>query len=159
MRRLARGTLLLGPLLAVLGVVGSPGSAAAQGSEQIHTYDVVIAIGDDGALTITETIDYDFGDQQRHGIFRDIPTRFVYEPDPSFDRVYPLEVASVTGSPGTPVGYEVEDAGGGITRIRIGDPDQTITGRHTYELVYRVEGALNGFADHDELYWNAVGAE
>ena len=29
---------------------------------------------------------------QRHGIFRDIPTRFVYEPDPAFDRVYPFEV-------------------------------------------------------------------
>jgi uncharacterized protein (TIGR04222 family) len=159
MRRLARGPLLLGLLLGVLGVLGSTRPADAQSFEQIHTYDVVIAISDDGTLTITETIDYDFGDQQRHGIFRDIPTRFLYEPDPSFDRVYPLEVVSVTGSPGTPVGYEVEDAGGGITRIRIGDPDRTITGRHTYELVYRVEGALNGFADHDELYWNAVGAE
>ena len=26
-------------------------------------------------------------------------------------------------------------------------------------IVYRVEGALNGFADHDELYWNAIGTQ
>ncbi len=38
-------------------------------------------------------------------------------------------------------------------------PDRTITGRHGYTIVYRVEGALNGFADHDELYWNAIGTQ
>jgi Predicted membrane protein (DUF2207) len=26
-----------------------------------------------------------------------------------------------------------------------------------YTVVYRVEGTLNGFADHEELYWNAIG--
>ena len=32
----------------------------------------------------------------------------------------------------------------GITTIRIGDPDVEISGRHTYTIGYRVEGALNG---------------
>ncbi|MEX2420552.1 MAG: DUF2207 domain-containing protein, partial [Actinomycetota bacterium] len=41
--------------------------------------------------------------------------------------------------------------------IRIGDPDVEITGRHTYTIVYRVDGAMNGFETHDELYWNAIG--
>jgi hypothetical protein len=36
-------------------------------------------------------------------------------------------------------------------RIRIGDPDQTISGRHDDPIVYRVEETLNGFSDHDEL--------
>ena len=156
---MARRLLVLGSILGSLFVVLGGGPAAAQVEERIDVYDVRIVIGGDGVLTITETIDYDFGSGQRHGIFRDIPTRFLYEPDPGSDRVYPLEVVSVAGSPGTPVGYEVEDAGGGITRIRIGDPDRTITGRHTYVIEYRVEGALNGFADHDELYWNAIGAD
>ena len=44
-------------------------------------------------------------------------------------------------------------------RIRIGDPDVTISGDHLYTIDYTIEGALNGFADHDELYWNAVGSE
>ena len=43
--------------------------------------------------------------------------------------------------------------------IKIGDPDRTITGEHTYEITYRVRGAYNAFEDHDELYWNVVGNE
>ena len=41
--------------------------------------------------------------------------------------------------------------------IRSATRTPTITGRHTYEIVYRVQGAMNGFADHDELFWNAIG--
>jgi uncharacterized membrane protein YgcG len=44
-----------------------------------------------------------------------------------------------------------------LHRIKIGDPNQTVTGEHTYTLTYLVRGSLNAFADHDELYWNAVG--
>jgi Predicted membrane protein (DUF2207) len=44
-----------------------------------------------------------------------------------------------------------------LHRIKIGDPNQTITGEHTYTLTYLVHGSLNAFTDHDELYWNAVG--
>ena len=62
-------------------------------------------------------------------------------------------------SEGTPADYEVESVSGGITRIRVGDADIEITGRHAYELTYTVEAALNGFRDHDELYWNAIGTE
>ena len=41
--------------------------------------------------------------------------------------------------------------------IRIGDPDRTITGAHTYTIQYRLRGVLNHFKDHDELYLNVVG--
>jgi uncharacterized membrane protein YgcG len=47
----------------------------------------------------------------------------------------------------------------GYERIKIGDPDTTISGDHTYDIRYRVKGALNGFRDHDELYWNAIGQQ
>ncbi len=47
----------------------------------------------------------------------------------------------------------------GNTRIKIGDPDETISGAHDYTIVYRVSAAMNGFPDHDELYWNAIGTE
>jgi uncharacterized membrane protein YgcG len=48
---------------------------------------------------------------------------------------------------------------GTLLRIRIGDPDLTISGEHTYMIIYRVAGAMNAFSTHDELYWNAVGTE
>ena len=131
--------------------------AAAQVGERIVDYDVDITIGDDGTLTVVETIHYDFGPSRRHGILRDIPTRLRY--DDTYDRVYPLDVRQVRASEGTPADYAVESVSGGITRIRVGDADIEISGRHTYELTYTVEAALNGFSDHDELYWNAIGTE
>jgi uncharacterized protein (TIGR04222 family) len=154
-RRAARPLALLALTIATLVAVA--GTARAQVGERIPSYDVAITIGEDGTLTIVETIVYDFGSAQRHGILRDIPTRLRY--DDTYDRIYPLEVVRVRASGETPAGYEVESAEGGITRIRVGDPDIEISGRHTYELTYRVEAALNGFRDHVELYWNAIGTE
>ena len=59
-----------------VGVVLSPASASAFGGiEQITTYDVGLTVTRDGGLDVRETIDYDFGDQQRHGIHRELPTR------------------------------------------------------------------------------------
>ena len=71
------------------------------------------------------------------------------------DRVFPIEDVTVE-SPTAPADVDVSEDDG-ITTIRIGDPDVEISGRHTYTLNYRVEGALNGFPDHDELFWNAIG--
>lgn len=150
-----RALALLAISIAML--LACAGMAAAQSAERIADYDVAIDIGEDGTLTIVETIAYDFGSAQRHGILRDIPTRLRY--DDTYDRIYPLEVVRVRASGDTPAGYQEESVDGGITRIRVGDPDIEISGRHTYELTYRVEAALNGFRDHVELYWNAIGTE
>lgn len=147
----------LGLVLAALAVTALWGSPAfAQTSEVIHSYDVGIEIRADDSIRVTETIAYDFGSTPHHGIFRDVPTREVY--DDRYDRVYPLHVESVEATGGASADYEVSQEPGGITRIRIGDPDETVTGVHTYTIVYTVEAAMNGFRDHDELYWNAIGA-
>lgn len=130
--------------------------AQAQSGEQILDYSVDLRIEAAGTLLVAEQIVYDFGTEERHGIFRDLPARVRY--DDHYDRVYPVEVLEVSGSRGTPVQYTLEDVESSL-RVRVGDPDQTITGRHDYRIVYRVEGTLNGFADHDELSWNAIGTE
>ena len=88
-------------------------------------------------MLVTERIEYDFGSTEHHGIFRDIPSRLTY--DNRYDRVYPIEVVSVTASPGTPAQYETSQSGP-IFEIKIGDPDRTITGDHTYTITYRVRG-------------------
>jgi uncharacterized protein (TIGR04222 family) len=138
----------------VLGLATAP---AALALESIHAYEVALRIEPSGDLLVTERLVYEFpAGAERHGIFRDVPTRLRY--DERSDRLYPLEVVSVSSST-APDGYVVEDAGDGRTRIRIGDPDLTVSGTHTYEIVYRVQGALNRFADHDELYWNAIGGD
>ena len=134
-------------------LLAGPAGAQTTG-EVIYDYGVDIQILDDGDLRVTETIDYDFGPDLRHGILRTIPTRFPY--DDVNDRVYPIE--DVTVESDAPNDIEISEDGSSTT-IRIGDPDVEISGRHTYTLTYRVEGALNPFPDHDELYWNAIGDE
>ena len=141
---------------AVAAVAPAPPAAAQGFEERIRDYRVELRIEDDGDLDVREVISYDFGAQDRHGILRTIPVRLRY--DDRYDRVYPVEVVSVEGSAGAPDEYQVERSGGDMT-LRIGDPDRTISGAHTYTIAYRVEAALNAFDDHDELYWNAVGAE
>jgi uncharacterized membrane protein YgcG len=143
-------------LPAVLWALLVPVPAPAQGFvfEETERYDVRIEIEPSGDLLVTETIDQQFGDTPRHGIFRYIPNRLRY--DDEYDRVYPIELLSVRTSPGTPDDVETSEEEGHFV-IRIGDPDVEITGRHTYEITYRVEGAMNGFETHDELYWNAIG--
>ena len=128
--------------------------ASAQSEERIREFDVTLNVSVSGDLEVTEVITYDFGSADRHGILRDIPVRFHY--DSTYDRLYRLEVLEVS-SETAPDQYTREDIGGGVTELRIGDPDRTISGEHTYRIRYRVEGALNGFTDHDELYWNATG--
>jgi uncharacterized membrane protein YgcG len=159
--RLASSWLLragVGVLVAAVALVGWGAEASAQvGREQIRSYLVDVVVERDGDITVVEQIDYDFGNDERHGIFRDIPTRLRY--DDRYDRVYRLHDIKVTGDPKTPTKYETEDLPGGLTRIKIGDADKTISGRHIYRIEYRVEGALNAFPDHDELYWNAIGQD
>ena len=134
------------------------GAAPARGgfSERIIDYRSDVTIEPDGTIEVHETIVYDFGVVPKHGIFRDIPVRTDQSGKDGYDRVYPLDVVSVSGSADTPAQYTVEEDGDN-ERIKIGDPDRTITGEHTYDIVYRVRGAMNVFADHDELVWNAVG--
>jgi uncharacterized membrane protein YgcG len=140
---------------ALLLLLAAPAAAQSSG-EAIHDYAVEIQILEDGDLAITETIDYDFGSQLRHGIFRTIPSRYYF--DEVSDRIYRIEDVSVAATGGAPSDVEISQEGSS-TVIRIGDPDVEISGRHTYTIAYRVEGALNTFADHDELYWNAIGDE
>ncbi|MEX0754904.1 MAG: DUF2207 domain-containing protein [Actinomycetota bacterium] len=143
--------------LVVLGT--APAGAQVFPGERIDRYEVDITIERDGSIVVVETIDY-FFDEPRHGILRDIPTRIWY--DDTYDRVYPLEILSVEASSGTPANYELEDVTtqeGSGTRLRIGDADRTISGKHTYRIRYRVERAMQAFPDHDELVWDAIGLE
>jgi uncharacterized membrane protein YgcG len=150
-----RRSLTLATLAAAVLLLSAPPAAAV---ERIDGYDVVIEVDPSGELLITETIAYDFGDAERRGIFRDVQTRQLWAPDDAYEQVYPMEVVSVA-SPTAPDDYAIEEAPGGKTRIRIGDPDVFITGRHVYEITYRIRGGMLRFDDHDELYWDAIGAE
>jgi hypothetical protein len=79
-------------------VIGLGGTAGAQFGEVIHRYEVDIQIEPEGSMLVVERIAYDFGSNERHGIFRDLRVRFTY--DERYERVYPVDVLDVEGSPG-----------------------------------------------------------
>ncbi len=139
---LAGGGLALGGLAAI--------GAAAGDNERIDGYWASATVAADGRAAITEVIDYDFGLSDRHGIFRDVP---------GLDPAAPIEVDSQTA----PDMFIVQP-GPVDTRIRIGDPDRTISGRHRYRIDYPIDlaprdGIDSGSDAAGRISWNAVGAQ
>jgi hypothetical protein len=153
-RRILRGTGVVALLASAALLAGAP-AALATSWESISIYDTRVEVQASGQMRITETIAYDFGSYARHGIIRKIPARFRY--DDRHDRVYPIDGVTVTMD-GAPVTFK-RSSDSGYEIVKIGDPNHTITGAHTYVIGYAVRGGLNGFPDHDELYWNVVGDE
>ena len=153
-RRVAAGALLAA--VAMLVVFAIP--VAADDGWIIDRYASDIEIQRDGALLITDAIDVDFQRlMDRHGIIRDIPVRYAWDPDPKMVRTYQIDVRSVRDASGRGLTYATSREGANF-RVRIGDADRTVSGKQTYRVTYTVRGALNSFADHDELYWNVNGS-
>jgi hypothetical protein len=149
--------LLIALTLPLLGIVRAGTPASAQVFEGIHSYNVSLTVQPDGTLSVVEQIAYDFGDFEHHGIFRDIPVRYPYPQDNRYERIYKVHVESVAATGGASAKTKTSNEGD-LLHIQIGDPKKTVTGLHVYTITYSVQGTLNAFPDHDELYWNAIGS-
>ena len=124
---------------------------------EIASFETRVAVHRDATATVTETIVADFTGESRHGLYRDIPIHYTDRAGQHF--TLRLRVLSVTDDQGEPWRFHLESAGR-YRRIRIGDPDRTVTGRQTYRITYDVQrGAVRFFPDHDECYWNLTGNE
>ena len=162
--------LLAACAVVIVAIAFAPGRANAQidpialqqkmirESTSLHMNDqeLAFAIQPDGSVDVTEVLHVDFvNESNRHGIFRTIQVRFDYNPEPKYERVYKISNVHVDaeGASGKNAISEV----GRMKQFKIGDGDKTVTGPVTYTITYKLRGALNGFDDHDEFYWNAVG--
>jgi uncharacterized membrane protein YgcG len=141
-------------LLSLYLIATATATARADEGWVIKSFHAAIVINPDSTIDVTENIQVDFGGLAKHGIFRTIPIRYRY--DSEHDRRYILNVNSVTD--GTkPVPYDAYVQGVDEV-IKIGDPNRTVTGPNTYVISYTVQGVMNSFSDHDELFWNVDGA-
>ena len=123
--------------------------------EQILDFHSDITLQDDSSLQVTETITVIAAGQQiRHGIFRDFPTR--YRDNLNNRYVVGFQMLSATrDSVDEP--FRVEDYSNG-KRIYLGNPNAMVRpGRHVYTLTYSTNRQLGFFKDHDELFWNVTG--
>jgi uncharacterized membrane protein YgcG len=124
-RHAAAGAAVLAcSALALAGVIGEE----KQTEERFEAKQVTVTpTGDDG-LTIREVVDQDFGTNDRHGYERTIPNDFGV----------PTDITA--SSPDAPADVSVDQVDEG-TRIRIGDPDTTVSGQHRYVLTYTLPDA------------------
>jgi hypothetical protein len=129
----------------------------ALAAEKIDSFDSVLDLSADGTFVVTETILYDFGEAERHGIFRYIEKKHPQEPSsPLKERYLQIELLEVMQDGGD-VPYEKQDSKSKL-EVKIGDANTTISGSHEYKIVYEVIGGYsyldNGIA---EVYWNVTG--
>jgi uncharacterized membrane protein YgcG len=140
-----------GIFLAAFLLLAAP--LAAQ--ERILSYDSQVQVAADGSLEVTECIAVRAeGNNIRRGIYRDFPTRYK---DRYGNRVVvDFQMIDVSRD-GKPEPWFTENKSNGV-RINTGNDDFLPTpAEFTYTLHYRTTRQLGFFADHDELYWNAIG--
>ncbi len=142
--------------LALFGVVSFALLPAAQAEDwQIDNFHSDIAIQSDGKVVITEKIDVDFRFYDKHGIFRELP--YAYS-DQNGNKTYTEIAIQEVDLDNQDVAYKVEKSPANI-RIKIGDANKTISGKHTFTIRYTAVGILRSFGTYDELYWNVTGNE
>ncbi|MGF1631509.1 MAG: DUF2207 domain-containing protein [Kiloniellaceae bacterium] len=147
---------LAGLLLAALLCVATAFTAAAQEDpDRIPRFAADIVIEADGALLVSEEIDFEVTPQSvKRGIYRDFPT--TYRDLWGLTQRVGFEVLAVTRD-GKAEPYALESTPFG-TRVRIGSADVYLRrGIHHYRIVYRSTRQLLFHADADELYWNVTG--
>lgn len=123
-------------------------------AEEIEQFISDIQINTNGSVSVTEKILYDFESLERHGIIREIPQSYGSGANTKY---YTVNVQTVTDENGNE--YPYTESGYYYLELKIGDPDETITGKHWYYITYSIDGVINGFEDYDELYWNVTGTE
>lgn len=131
-------------------------TAAAGGGEQVTSYRISVTIRPDGVTHVREAIAYDFGADQRHGIYRYILDRV--PAGDGRDQEFPIRDITVSSPDGAPSQTTVTRSNGELL-IRIGDPARTITGQHRYVLSYDIARALAPVAGTDMLDWNLIGSD
>lgn len=124
---------------------------------RIDRYDVYVHVHENSIIDVQEEIRVTFLESRR-GIFREIPFR--YELAEGKRRVVTVSNVQVPGHE-----FNVSDSGS-MKKIRIGNADTWLPAGQqvTYNIQYRVEGAINWYESNEdwkpwaEIYWNIIGA-
>lgn len=140
--------------LLTLGLIFAAPSVRA---ETINDFNTAVVVKGDGAISVKETIVYDFGlTGIHHGIYRDIPTQKQNQ-NGKWYRM-DITVGSIADENGVPYAYTTSYTGThDDLHLKIGSASRTVEGVKTYIISYVVKGAITYFSDHDELYWNMTG--
>ncbi|MEO6514006.1 MAG: DUF2207 domain-containing protein [Candidatus Saccharimonadales bacterium] len=101
-----------------------------------------------GSLHIQETIDVVFTDSN-HGLLRALPETYK-------DHTLHVSNIKISSATGAPTDLSTSTSNGNMV-LRIGNPNQTVTGVQQYTITYDVDNVITFYNDHDELYWDVNG--
>src|SRR5450759_778382 len=147
-------------VLAALGLMVALPSATAQAAEgeRILSFTADYNLASDGSVGVTETMVWQFGPGEHHGIKRNITVRQAVSTPPNKYRFYEMSDVAASSPTGANADVYVSEVGADNV-IRIGSPTEPFTGaqQQTYVVKYTLAHVANGFPDHAELYWNVTG--
>lgn len=117
-----------------------------------------IVLSKDGTSAVTEDITADFGENPHHGIYRTLPA--YYKSLIFGKRGAGITASSVKwGQPGETLKeapYTIETALGG-DKLKIGDPNNTVTGQMVFEINYVAGPAHKASKEYDQFLWEVTG--
>ena len=130
-------------------------------AEEISHFSVKISVEQSGELQVTEKISYNFGKEKKYGVSRRIPYT-VKNKDTImsidlglYDYNIKMDGKKVKWSKKNITPFDARE----MVYLHIGDPQQTITGLHTYTISYRVKKGVIPIKDDltDTIRWNITG--
>jgi uncharacterized membrane protein YgcG len=126
--------------------------------EVIQKYNVDVTINQSGTLDVVENISYNFGNIQRHGIYRDIPTTIKYK-----NKIIDLEFNNFRVSQnGNYAKYSktilYSKANGKNIRLKIGSKDSYVSSLQRYQIGYTINKIVMPYTkEQDIISFNAIG--
>jgi uncharacterized membrane protein YgcG len=144
--------------LALFTFVAAAGTTHADSGWSVERFHVELGVRPDASFIVTETILANF-QEPRHGIYREIPIRYDVGMQVYDMRFRLLDVRGGQNQ-AMPSKTTYDDD---RVRIRIGDPEKTVTGLVEYVIRYRVERAIlwrgnrAWTGDRPIVRWNVTG--
>lgn len=129
-----------------------PQSTFAESPWIIKEFNSNISIEKSGKVNVKENISVDFNSLEKHGIYRDIPLIYKQAGTKLYTKINVLKVERNNNSEK----YNLSNNGNNL-RIRVGNPDLTISGPQKYLIEYEAIGVISSYKDFDEFYWNVTG--
>ena len=117
----------------------------------IESYNVDINVSNDNSYDIKETIVAYFN-KEKHGIIRNIPTRNTVTRTDGSTNTNRAKITNVNVNEKYSLSRGANDV-----KIKIGDADTFLTGRHTYQISYTYNIGNDKLKDADEFYLNLIG--
>ena len=117
----------------------------------IESYNVDINVSNDNSYDIKETIVAYFS-KEKHGIIRNIPTRNTVTRTDGSTNTNRAKITNVNVSEKYSLSREADEV-----KLKIGDADTVLTGRHTYQISYTYNIGNDKLKDADEFYLNLIG--